>query len=165
MKAAEIVTLVILIASVSSFNLKTVVGKETHQVSPISTTSGVQGFADQVGSMFGSSQLNSLINFINSASTFYRDDYEQNLRFIQNSMTTSYGGSTNYYGVVIQRNSSYSYTGWNVYNAGGENFATLAPGVNRINPTWSYLVYSTYVQSYLNFAYIKAWGQGSGISA
>jgi hypothetical protein len=115
--------------------------------------------------MFGSAQLNSFINFLNSASTFYKDDKEQNIRYIQSQMTTAYGSLTRCFGVVIQINSTFSYSSMVIYNAGGQNFATLAPGINRINPTWSYLVYSHSVQLYLSFEYISDWGQGSGINA
>jgi hypothetical protein len=115
--------------------------------------------------MFGAAELVSLKNYINSASTFYRDDVEQNLRYIQVCMTAAYGGTTSYYGVVIQSNSTYSYTDAAFYNAGGENYATLAPGVNKISPTWSYLAYKLTAQPYLSFVAMKAWGQGSGVNA
>jgi hypothetical protein len=127
--------------------------------------SGLQGFPNQTGSMFGAAELVSLKNYINSASTFYRDDVEQNMRYIQVCMTAAYGGTTSYYGVVIQSNSTYSYTNFAIYNAGGENYASLAPGVNKISPTWSYLAYKLTAQPYLSFVVMKAWGQGSGVNA
>jgi hypothetical protein len=165
MKVVEIVALAVLLASVSSFNLKAIsINKETLQLGTGNIQSGLQGFTNRTGSMFGTAQLNSFINFINSASTFYRDDVDQNLRYIQSQMTTAYGASSTYYGVVIQINSTYTYSNWIAYNAGGENFATLASGINKISPTWSYLIYSVYVQSYLNFVSLRSWGQGSGIS-
>jgi hypothetical protein len=58
-------------------------------------------------------------------------------------MTTAFGRSSAYYGVVIQINSTYTYSNFVVYNVGGATFATLAAGINKISPTWSYLVYLT----------------------
>jgi hypothetical protein len=153
--------------SASSFNLKSLsLSKDAPQLGSANIQSGLQGFGNRTGASFGAAQLSSLINFINSASTFYRDNVEQNLRYIQNQMTTAYGGSSNLYGVILQSNSTYTYTNLAVYTANaGENYATLAPGVNNIYPKWSYLVYSIYVQSYLTFDYISYWSQGSGVSA
>jgi hypothetical protein len=48
--------------------------------------------------------------------------------------------------------------------AGGENYATLGPGINLINPTWSYLVYATNVQYLPLVSITPTSGQGSKIT-
>jgi hypothetical protein len=163
MNIFEIITLAVLLATVSSQNSHSaLVHDSMPQMSSAGISPAVQGFVNRTGSLFGSAQLAGLINYLNSASSFYKSDEEQNLRYIQRSMTDAFGGSYNYYGVIIQINETYSYSDWVVYNAGGENYAALAPGVNRINPTWSYLVYL--IEGYRNYVYMFEFSRGSGIS-
>jgi hypothetical protein len=167
MKFFETITLIILFLSVTSFNLqKSSLAKEIPPLKSVGIPSGLQGFTNYTTSMFGAAELVSLKNYINSASTFYRDDVEENLRYIQVCMTAEYGGTSYYYGIVIQANSTFSSTNLAIYTAdSGNNFATLAPGVNKISPTWSYLAYLVPAQPYLSFVAMKAWGQGSGVNA
>jgi hypothetical protein len=51
--------------------------------------------------MFGAAQLNSFINFLNAASSFYRDDIKLNLNYVQSNMAAAYGKSSQFYGVAI----------------------------------------------------------------
>ena len=60
-------------------------------ISPSFKKTGTQmvgGFPNKIS--FGSEKANALINFINSASTIYRDDIKQNLLYIHACMTAAF---------------------------------------------------------------------------
>lgn len=52
------------------------------------STPSVGGFPNKI--RFGSEKANALINFINSASAIYRDDYKQNILYIHACMTAAF---------------------------------------------------------------------------
>lgn len=49
-------------------------------------------FPYKVGSEFSRDRISSLINFINSAATLYRNDIKQSLLYVQSSMNAAYVG-------------------------------------------------------------------------
>ncbi len=101
----------------------------------ITIGSGNLGFGNQTGSGVVAGQVSAFINYINSASTFYRDDVESKLKYISDQMNTAYGISAGYnYSVYLAYDYDYS---WSVYNY--YVFASVAPGVDRIFPRHSYM--------------------------
>jgi hypothetical protein len=80
--------------------------------------------------------VSAFINYINSASTFYRDDISSRLKYISDQMNTAYGKSGYTYSVYLA--SSYGAFGWSIYSVYGV-YASVAPGVDRINPSTSYM--------------------------
>jgi hypothetical protein len=101
------------------------------------STTSLQGFPYKIGAKFNS-RVSTLINFINSASSLYRDDYQKNLLYIHKSMSTAYEDA-GIFGLLIQGNSTNSRTDTFIY--GGDNMASLSAGINMINPSWSYYAY------------------------
>jgi hypothetical protein len=101
----------------------------------------LKGFPQVIGGSFGDEKVGSLLNFINAASTIYRDDLEKNMKYIQANMQAAFGNDNYTFNVLIQSNSTPSITDRHVFNVQGDTYASLAPGVNLINPTWSYFVY------------------------
>jgi hypothetical protein len=133
MKMQITLLLIVLISSALAFTLDP--GSfATESVS----TSSVSGFPYKIGARFGSDRANTLINFINSASTLYRDDYKQNLFYIHSSMTAAYADA-GVFSLIIQGNSTNSRTSTFIY--GYDNMASFSAGINMINPTWSYYAY------------------------
>ncbi len=102
----------------------------------ITISSGNLGFGDQTGEGVVAGQVSAFINYINSASTFYRDDKESKLKYISDQMNTAYGINASYtYSVYLAYD--YDYT-WYIHTYGGV-YASVAPGVDRIYPRHSYM--------------------------
>jgi hypothetical protein len=99
------------------------------------SSSGNLGFGNQTGSGVVAGQVSAFINYINSASTFYRDDIESKLKYISDQMNTAYGRSGYSYSVYLAYDYDYS---WSIYNYFSV-FASVAPGVDRIYPRHSYM--------------------------
>lgn len=134
----------------------------TTQNSYLKSSPGIQisfypslGFSNQTGSCFGESELNSLIGFLSKASTLYRSDLKENLKYIQQNMDASFGTSNERYNVFIQNNPS-SISSYLVYPSGqgGCNYASLTFGINLVNPEWSYLVVKNYYSYVPEFKYV-----------
>jgi hypothetical protein len=104
----------------------------------------LQEFPDYTGSTFGTTQLNTLINIINKAATFYRGDLSNNLKYIKANMDAAFYESGYSYNVVIQHPVPRDFSGYTIYSDNGTNFASLTIGICAINQTWSYLVYRLY---------------------
>jgi hypothetical protein len=98
------------------------------------SSSGNLGFGNYSGSGVVAGQVSAFINYINSASTFYRDDIESKLKYISDQMNTHYKKSGYVYSVYLAFD--YDYGTW-VYKY-FEIFAAVAPGVDRIYPRHSY---------------------------
>lgn len=58
------------------------------------------GFANQTGSNTSVEQVSAFINFINSASTYFREDHKAKLEYISNQMNASYGVDGYGYSVI-----------------------------------------------------------------
>ena len=67
----------------------------------IAISSGNLGFGNQTGSGVVAGQVSAFINYINSASTFYRDDKESKLKYISDQMNTHYKKSGYAYSVHL----------------------------------------------------------------
>jgi hypothetical protein len=117
-------------------------------------------FSNQTGSGATQAQVTSFINYINSASTFFRDDTQSRLNYIADQMNSSYGSDGYGFSIVQQGNASCT---WAIltYNS---VYASVAPGVDRIYPTYSYMFLKEPI--YSGRAYLYGTGQkGSGINS
>jgi hypothetical protein len=104
------------------------------------------------------------LNLINAAASFYRDDMEKNLKYLQTNMQAAYGKGTETFNVVIQANSTASITYTFIYNMYGDTCASFSTGTSAINPTWSYLVYILKWEDNLVLDYVPQLGQGKGMN-
>lgn len=125
----KILICILLLASALSFSIKA-----SDPLSKMTNTPSVGGFPNKI--TFGSEKANALINFINAASTLYRDDYKQNILYIHACMTAAYEDDGEF-GIVIEGDSTYTQTAAIMFG----NYALFAPGINLINPSWSYYAY------------------------
>ena len=82
-------------------------------------------------------QVSAFINYINSASTFYRDDINSKLKYISDQMNTHYKKNGSYYTYSVYLAYDYLFS-WFVYSYYSV-YASVAPGVDRIYPTHSYM--------------------------
>jgi hypothetical protein len=166
MKIAAGIVLWLALWSASAYLLE-----ETSKSSPHSPlilaaqSSGLQGFPNYIGETFGEDKANTFLNLINAAASFYRDDMEKNLKYLQTNMQAAYyrkGNQT--FSVVIQVNSTTSITDTIIYNNWGNTYASFATGTSVINPTWSYYVYI--LERYDNWVleYVPQLGQGKGMN-
>jgi hypothetical protein len=83
----------------------------------------------------GCGQVSAFINYINTASTFYRDDDESKLKYISDQMNIAYGITGYSYSVYLALINAFS---WTIYPYGGV-YASVAPGVDRIYSSTSYM--------------------------
>lgn len=67
----------------------------------ITIKSGNLGFGNYTGPGVVPGQVSAFINYINSASTYYRDDKESKLKYISDQMNTAYGKSGYIYSVIL----------------------------------------------------------------
>lgn len=165
MKIFTLATLIFLISFANSITIDEASQQETEKAQPLTNgirATGLQGFPYKIGKNFGNEKVNTLINFINAASTFYRDDYKQNLLYIQKSMEAAYEDA-GVFSLLIQGNSTNSRTDTFIF--GYDNMASLEAGINMINPTWSYYAYFKNPQEGRdNLELIPPEGRGAGIS-
>jgi hypothetical protein len=112
-----------------------------HPPLSLAQSSSLQGFPNSIGDTFGKEMANTFLNMINTAASYYRDNMEKNLKYLQNNMQAAYGKGNETFSVVIQANSTASITYTFIYNTWGDTCASFATGVSAINPTWSYFVY------------------------
>ena len=152
MKSIVIPFIALILVSVLSFSIKA----EDLPSGKIKTLS-LGGFPNKIS--FGSEKANTLINFINSASAIYRDDIKQNLLYIHACMTAAYENDGDF-GIIIEGNSTSTHTDSFIY---GGNQASFAPGVNLINPSWSYYAYFMDQADERKMEYISPSGRGAGI--
>jgi hypothetical protein len=82
-------------------------------------------------------QVSAFINYINSASTFYRDDISSRLKYISDQMNTHYKKNGSYYSYSVYSAYDKAYS-WSIYDYYSV-YASVAPGVDRIYPTASYM--------------------------
>lgn len=94
------------------------------------------GLGNFTGSKTTQQQVNSFINYINSASSFYRDDTSARLSYISTQMNTTYGSPD--YGFSIVQQGEYPNYGFYLHST-TQVFASLASGVDKLYPTYSYL--------------------------
>ncbi len=83
-------------------------------------------------------QVSAFINYINSASTFYRDSIYSRLNYISDQMNTAYGKSGLSYSVFLSSSTYGSTNAMKIYSVFGV-YASLSAGVDRINPSTSYM--------------------------
>jgi hypothetical protein len=80
-------------------------------------------------------------------------------------MQAAFGSKDINFNVLIQSNSTPSISSRFVINDHGDTYASLATGINAINPTWSYFVYILpNRQRNFNLEYISQMGQGREMS-
>ncbi len=101
----------------------------------IAISSGNLGFGNATGPGVVAGQVSAFINYINSASAFYRDDDESVLKYISDQMNTAYGITGYTYSVYLALKKAFT---WGIYPYGGV-FASVAPGVDRTYPSASYM--------------------------
>ncbi len=99
------------------------------------SSSGNLGFGNQTGSGVKAGQVSAFINYINTASTNFRDDDESVLNYISFQMNTIYGYTDYTYSVYLALEKAFT---WTIYPYGGV-YASVAPGVDRIYPRHSYM--------------------------
>lgn len=121
--------LALFLGSVLSFSIEA-----SNPLSKLSKSPSVGGFPNKI--TFGSEKVNTLINFINTASILYRDDYKQNILHIHASMTAAYENDGDF-GIVIEGDSSSTQSAAVMFG----DYASFAPGINMVNPSWSYYCY------------------------
>lgn len=98
------------------------------------------GFKNETGINTTQAQVNSFINFINSASAFYRDDTYTRLAYISDQMKKAYGKDNNNFSVLQQGNDKYfGQTGFTL----DQFYATVAPGVDKVFPNNSYMFFNS----------------------
>ena len=86
-------------------------GRTEHATPFISQPSNL-GFGNQTGGGVTADQVQSFINFINSASTYYRDSPQGRLTYISDKMNAAYGNANFGYSVFLADNKSYSWYIW-----------------------------------------------------
>ena len=94
------------------------------------------GLGNFTGSKTTQQQINSFINYINSASSFYRDDTSARLSYISTQMNTTYGSPD--YGFSIVQQGEYPNYGFYLHRT-TQVYASLESGVDKLYPTYSYL--------------------------
>lgn len=98
------------------------------------------GFKNETGINTTQAQVNSFINFVNSASAFYRDDTYTRLAYISDQMRKAYGKDNNNFSVLQQGNDKYfGQTGF----TSDQFYATVAPGVDKVFPNNSYMFFNS----------------------
>lgn len=93
------------------------------------------GFGNQTGSNTTQAQVTSFINFVNSASIAYRDDPYSRLVYISDQMNTTYGTELYGFSIIQEGNDGFGFAIKTLIN----NFASVAPGADRIFPNNSYM--------------------------
>ncbi len=101
------------------------------------SSSGNLGFGNLTGPGVVAGQVSAFINYINSASTFFRDDEESKLKYISDQMNTYYKKNGSYYTYSVHLAYDNGYD-WNIYYYYSV-YASVAPGVDRIYPRHSYM--------------------------
>jgi hypothetical protein len=150
-----VIGLALMLVSAVTFSIKA-----TASHPEVTRMSNVGGFPYAIGGSFGSEKVSSFINFINSASALYRDDYKQNLFYVHACMTAAYPGDGDF-GIIIQGDSTSTRTDSFIY--GSNTAASFSAGINMINPSWSYYVYFLEKSDDRQVEYIPPLGRGTGI--
>lgn len=125
-------------------------------LSKMTNTPSVGGFPNKIS--MGYERVNSLINFINAASVLYRDDLKQNILYIHASMTAAYENDGEF-GIVIESDSTNTQSAADMFGS----YASFAPGINLINPSWSYYCHFIDKSDERKLEYIPSEGRGAGI--
>lgn len=129
------------------------------------TWSNLKEFGNITGATFGTTQLNSLKNFINNASAIYGSDFEKNIKYIKTVMDATFGNTSNQYSVVLEHVPTRDLGSATVYCENGSNYAFLGYGVNLKYPDYTYLVYRVYIASAV-FTYVPfELARGSGLTS
>jgi hypothetical protein len=164
MKIAAGIVLWLALWSASAYLFEEVPNNPPHPSLILAHSSSLQGFPNHIGETFGEDKANTFLNLINAAASFYRDDMEKNLKYLQTNMQAAYGEGNETFSVVIQVNSTTSITDTFIYNIWGNTYASFATGASVINPTWSYFVYI--LKKYDNWVlnYVPYLGQGKGMN-
>lgn len=95
------------------------------------------GFKNETGSNTTQAQVISFINFINSASTFYRSNTAARLNYISEQMNASFGLPGFGFSIIQQGNDSNNF-GWGT-KSDIPVYASVASGVDKIWPPNSYM--------------------------
>ena len=104
-----------------------------------------------------------IINLINGASGFYKNDVENNIKYIKMNLDYLYGGANNF-SVYIQTQAYVAYS-WYVFSV--SDWRLSLQNVNNINPSWSYLIvkqYRTVFVPFPSYTYFKIPDIGPGIT-
>lgn len=102
----------------------------------LSTSRHALQFNNFSGAGVRNEHITAFTNYANSASAFYKDDVEANAKYIKEQMDEQFGAPNLNFFVVIQTdNVRFSWLVW-VTN---ENVVGSLAGINRVNPSWSYL--------------------------
>jgi hypothetical protein len=159
MNTRFMIGLALMLASAVTFSIKA-----TESLPEVTRMPNVGGFPYSIGEGFGSDKASSFINFINSASTLYRDDYKQNLFYVHACMTAAYPSDGDF-GIIIQGDSASTKTDSFIYGSlhGTGTGASFSAGINMINPSWSYYVYFLDKSDDRQVEYIPPLGRGTGI--
>lgn len=122
--------------SISSFFLHQKIEDQPSAAASISNSHPSLGFANYTGINATAAQVSSFINFINSASTYFRDDTKARLNYISDQMNKAYGRSGVGFSVVQQGDEAYF--DWFIYSF-SKSYASVAAGVDKVFPRQSYM--------------------------
>lgn len=107
--------------------------------------------------------LTDLVNFINAASGFYRDDVVKNLEYIKTKLDATYGDSEQNFFVYVQTQQNVRFS-WYVWLTFEYVIAGLSD-VNIVNPGWSYLVVKNFAPpTSPDYAVITPGSVGPGVT-
>jgi hypothetical protein len=129
----------------------------------VSSSRQAHKFNNYSGAGVRQEQITAFTNFANSASSFYKDDVSANARYIKEQMDAKFGSEGQNFFVVIQTEEErFSWLVW-ITN---ENLVASLAGINRVNPTWSYLFLKFLAPSTSpDYATITPGSKGSGVDA
>jgi hypothetical protein len=129
----------------------------------ISSSRQARKFNNYSGAGVRQEQITAFTNFANSASSFYKDDVTANARYIKEQMDSQFGSEGQNFFVVIQTEQErFSWLVW-ITN---ENLVASLAGINRVNPTWSYLFLKFLAPSSSpDYATITPGSIGSGVDS
>ena len=80
-------------------------------------------------------------NFVQSASSFFKDNVEANAKYIVQQMNKQYGKTFDGFYLMIQTDSN-QVAAWRVWMTTKRVIASRN-GINKVNPSWSYLFWQT----------------------
>ena len=95
-------------------------------------------FSNYIGQGVTDDMLSDIVNFVNAASGFYKDDVAKNAQYIKSKLDKIYGDDEQNFFVFIQteQNVDFSWYVWLTY----EYVIAGLSDVNIVYPEWSYLI-------------------------
>ena len=129
---------------------------------PVSKPNNLR-FGNYTGQGVSSEMRSQIVNIINGASGFYKDDVAANIKYIKSNLDDLYGSGTANFFVYIQTDANIRFS-WYVWLTSEYVIAGLED-VNVINPGWSYLIVKMFAPTELDaYTYLKNPVIGPGIT-